>query len=120
MQDYQKECKPGAATAAIRKRVLAASRGDWDTVVTECLDDLGRLEGSVVRPTPDGKRGVSVHELDARTLEAAAQKARVGGVRGAADLLIGGPPVPPGPDTDEQILKLYRCEPRTADEQGAL
>ena len=54
------------------------------------------------------------------TWQAAAVKSRNGSDRGACQILLGGPPVPPGPETDAKIANLFITEKPTATERSEL
>ena len=59
-------------------------------------------------------------ELTDATLHAAAVKSRHGPNKGACQILTGGPPVPPGPETDAKARSLFRTQPLGAVETGEL
>ena len=80
-----------------------ALRGEWGPLVERLLADL-----IVARP---GK-------LSAAAAQAATLKARRGSKRGAADVLLGGPRVPPGPDADRTVRAVFQCGPLAESEQA--
>ena len=99
----------------LRDRLLKARSGDQNTLINDLLADVATLptDGQRAQPSTRDASG----SISAATAQAATAKARNGSRRAAADLLIGGPPVPPGPDTDEQIHALFRRDPLTEEEQ---
>ena len=53
-------------------------------------------------------------------MEAAAARGKLGGMRAAKDNLVGGPPVPPSPQTDAKIQALFRVEGFSTQEQAKM
>ena len=84
------EATAGSATAVIRKRLLLATAGDWRTLVQEALDELEaeRRQPPPSRPPPDLPD--PNQPLSDEVLARAAAKARLGGIRSAANILVGG------------------------------
>ena len=100
---------------AIRDRLHRAAQGEWTELVSDCLSDVTKqLRRS--RGAPAAVDG----EISDAMLQAASLKSRNGSDRGAAQILVGGPAVPPGAETDEKIKALFRTEPLVADELGEL
>ena len=106
----------GSTAAAIRERLRLAAAGDWLKIVQDCLADLEKYTAVHARRPPRS----ATDPLDARTLQAAAQKAAHGSAKGAAAILTGGPPVPPGIDTDRKVAEFFHSQPRSAVEDAAL
>ena len=109
----------GAATATVRRRLLAAAADHWSEVIQDCLVEI---EDEKTRPKPVSNTPAFPHPgaaLDEATLDRAAAKARVGGLRSAANILTGGPAVPPGPETDRKIHALFKmAADQTSDERS--
>ena len=104
---------PGTTTAVVRRRLLAANAGDWEALAQECFAELedAAHQPSSKRP-PATTAADPSQPLDDDTLARAAARARVGGLRCAANIMAGGPPVHPGPATDEKIRALFHTAPR--------
>ena len=49
----------------------------------------------------------AAHGVDARKAQAATIRARTGAIRSAADILVGGPPVPPSPAVQATISNQF-------------
>ena len=96
----------------LRERARMALRGEWGPLVERLLADLQsvRQAGQARGTRPPSSRGPD-GKLTAAAAQAATLKARCGSKRGAADILLGGPRVPPGPDADRGVRGLFQCEP---------
>ena len=119
----EEEPARGTTTAAIRRRLAAAARGDWMSIVAECITELEQRAEVERLYGPRAQHGTARNpgdDLPPDVLQAAAQKARSGGVKAASGILTGGPPVPPGLETDAKVLNLYRNEPLTPEERTRL
>ena len=96
---------------AIRNRLRLAADGQWQKLVDECHADLaalaqrGNLCVHAVAPSSEPE------DISDATLQAAAVKSRNGSDKGACQILTGGPPMPPGPETDAKVQALCRAEP---------
>ena len=107
---------PGIA-AEVRRRLASAAAGDWHSLLQDCLDELEMIpskpaaEVTQSAPQPDAP-------LDDQTLARAAAKARIGGLRSAANILIGGPRVPAGPETDSKVRALFKMTEHTTPEDA--
>ena len=86
-------------------------------MVQDCKVDLAQLATETREPRPPRS---AAEPLDARTLHAAAQKACHGSNKGAAAILTGGPPVPPGHETDRKVAALFRTSQHSEVEEAAL
>ena len=88
----------GSVAAEVRRRLTSAAAGGWRTLLQDCLDELEMLPG---KPAAQATQSVPQPDapLDDQTLARAAAKARIGGLRSAANILNGGPQVPPGHET---------------------
>ena len=103
---------PGAATAAIRRRLLAATAGNWEQLAHECLAEIDAAAQSSLPSGAQMHATSDPHQpLSDEVLAKAAARARVGGLRCAANIMTSGPPVPPGPETDEKIRSLFFMAP---------
>ena len=101
--------RTGAATAVIRRRLTAAASHDWSSLVNECLAELDQHNKQRHTRPPEHQSIPQLGTpLDDATLARAAAKARQGGLRSAASILVGGPSVPPGPETDAKIYELFQ------------
>ena len=84
---------------------MLAADNQWLKLVDDCIADVERMS----RPS-NGAIGASTAgqpphgELIDATLQAAAVKSRHGSDKGACQILTGGPPVPPGPETDAKLM----------------
>jgi hypothetical protein len=97
--------------------LFSARAGDWQGLIGALLADLAAqpaVDG--VRPQARDANGA----ISAATAQAATVKARCGSRRAAADMLVGGPPVPPSPETEAQVQALFRTVPLTSDEKIAM
>ena len=125
--DYDsEEVRPaGMATATVRRRVHAAAAGQWSGILQECLNELSELDERSARTKPSVSGSPPFPHpdtpLDDATLDRAAAKARLGGLRSAANILIGGPAVPLGPETNAKIHSLFKmAQDQSAEEQQRL
>ena len=99
----------------IRDRLRLAADGQWQPLLDECTADNDKLAACTVAAGAAGfANNVQAAELSDATLQAAAVKCRHGSDKGACQILTGGPPVPPGPETDEKVNKLFRTAPLDA------
>ena len=110
-------------TQVIRQRVRKALAGKWGDLVSECVEE------QVAQQRPSSSTGMASLSTggrgpDGRLTGAAAQaatlKGRTGSLRGAVDVLVGGPPVPPGPAADAAVKKLFCVDELAAAEQVRL
>ena len=105
----------GCIAAAIEKRLSLARNGQWDDLIKDYL----------AAPAPPRSPGAQAsagadEPLSQARAQAAALRARTGSLRGAASLLTGGAPVPPGPETDDAIKGLFHVSARNAQQQDDL
>ena len=109
------------AAALVRDRVRLSLKGDWAAFVDQCLKDLedaSQCTSRSVGGQVSSRDGLG--RLTPAAAQSAAIKARSGSQRGASAILVGGPPVPPGPDTDAGVKALFRSEPLGAAERAKL
>ena len=105
------ESTPTTATPVIRKRLLLATSGDWETLVQDALDEIAAAK---LLPPPAQREPqfpLPHAPLPDDLLSRAASKARTGGVRSAANILTGGAAVPPSPATTAKIRDLFHTSP---------
>ncbi|MFM7989327.1 MAG: hypothetical protein ACKPKO_59435, partial [Candidatus Fonsibacter sp.] len=103
----------------IKRRLIAAFRDEWSGLVSELLQYLqAEAEDPPVLPPTMTAHAAVGDPIPLRRLEAAATRGKHGGVRAAKDNLVGGPPVPPSVEVDQQIRALYRTEELTAEERA--
>ena len=102
-----------AAQLKVRLRLTRAS--DWNALVDAYAADLQASLSTARRPHRHHAEGVDAHKA-----QAAAVRARVGALRSAADILVGGPPVPPTPAVTALIRDQFITAPRTADQDQHL
>ena len=109
------------ATSIIRERVKLALAGKWKELVSQLLEDVeaDREKAATSRRPAQGPRDENGN-LTKRAAQAAVVRARSGALRAAASALLGGPPVPPGPDTDAAVKALFRTEPLDQQKKRAL
>ena len=91
-------------------------------MVQQALDDLARLRATSVRaPAAASNRPPAAEEeVSPQAAQAAAARYRCGSIRAARATLVGGLPVPPGPDADAAVQSLFRTEPLVAEEKARL
>ena len=121
VQDIREQCfeeESLGLAKVIRGRLRMAANGEWKALVEECIKDV-ELQRLAARASA-GRSASSPDHLPDATLQAAAVKSRHGSDKGACQILAGGPPVPPGPETDEKVKELFRTAPPEADEQREL
>ena len=82
-------------------------------------DDEADAKRPFRRP-PSGAQPQPGEPIPVRRLEAAAARGKLGGMRTAKDNLVGGPPVPPSPETDAKIRALFRVDGFSAQEQAKM
>ena len=94
---------------AIRDRLHRAAQGQWLELTRECLADIATIRDMASMRTP---RSGTTHPsgITDAMLQAAALKSRNGSDRGACQILTGGPPVPPGAETDAKVHALFRTQ----------
>ena len=109
---------PGSTAGDIKQRLRQAVRGEWEQLVDDLLADLREDPGPPAQSMQPAER--EPEELDMATLAAAAVKGANGSPRGCADILVGGPPVPPGPETDEKVRALFMSDRRQPIAEQAL
>ena len=112
---------PPKLATAIRDRLRLAADKQWQKLVDETIADLSKItevENAVQRN--EDTRPACNGELSDATLQAAAVKSRHGSDKGACQILTGGPPVPPGPETDAKVRDLFRTQPLGGAESDAL
>jgi hypothetical protein len=120
----EKEGTAGAKSAAlVRDSVRLALEGKWVTLVEQCLSDIA-AERNRVRDNPDVPAVHGNRDAEGKLTPAAAQsatlRARTCSTRAASSVLIGGPPVPPGPAADAGVQALFRTEALNDTERAKL
>ena len=95
-------------TPALKGRLACIRRTDYHALVDAYASDLVTLQPHRHATTRQAAQGV-----DARKAQAAAVRARTGALRSAADVLVGGPPVPPSLAVRDMIRAQFITAPRT-------
>lgn len=98
----------------VRARLRKAAAGKWKELITECFEDV-EIQREVARSHPP--RQAPPDQLSDATLQAAAVKNCNGSDKGASQILLGGPQVPPGAETDSDVEDLF-CTARTAQQSA--
>ena len=89
-------------TTALKARLACIRRTDYHTLVADYVNDLAPSRQSSQTAPRQAAQGV-----DPRKAQAATIRARNGALRSAADILTGGPPVPPSPAVREMICSQF-------------
>ena len=103
--------------AIVRDRLRKAAAGKRKELVAECLEDI-EIQREVARAQPP--RQAPSEQLSDATLQAAAVKSRNGSDKGASQILLGGPQVPPCAETDSKVEDLFCTTPHSAQERQHL
>ena len=80
-----------AFTTALKQRIAHIRRSDYHALIDAFAADLAVAHQATLPPRQ------AAQGVDKRKAQAAAIRARTGALRSAADILVGGPPVPPTP-----------------------
>ena len=115
-QDDLESSKPGQTAAEVRQRLHRATMGERLGLARDLVAAV-RAELPVPDPPPHPDPSAPI---PLARLSAAAAKGQSGSLRGARDLLTGGPPAPPGPDTDSKVVALFRTDAPESAERNAL
>ena len=114
------EMQNKSSGTAVRQRLHRAARGLWKELVEECLQDVAAISVAVMAGSPTRCAARRPEDIPDAALQAAALKSRHGSDKAACQILVGGPPVPPGQETDAKIKKLFRTEQLSELEQQEL
>ena len=118
----QAAADPRAAASCatvLKQRLLMAREGQWVRLAGDLLSRL-REEADIERSNGDLAQQSAVGELNEHRAQQAVLKARSGNLRAAAAILIGGPAVPPGEQTDAQIQQLFHTSQPSDHDQREL
>ena len=91
----------------VRERLRKATAGQWLALVRECVADV-KHQDVAARIAMASKTAADPGQISDATLQAAATKSRHGSDKGASQILLGGPPVPAGPETDAKVKDLFK------------
>ena len=91
---------------AVRDRLRRAARGLWAEMLLELLAEVNTQVATRRSQPPPRCPALQPEQISDATLQAAALKSRHGSDKGACQLLVGGPAVPPGAETDEKVSNL--------------
>ena len=115
--DEDAEEAPGTCQT-IQERLHRAACGKWLELVQECKQDVDLTLSARTNTQREAVGAVQAELTDAK-LRAAVVKSRSGSDRGASQILMGGPPVPAGEETDAKVKAQFRTDrlsPAEADE----
>ena len=114
--------KMSACSKVVRERISLARSGNWMELVDQCMKDLEL--GKQQRSAHGGRQAEIVTDADGNVppsvAQAAAVRGRTGSLRSAACILLGGPPVPPGPDTDSRVQNLFQMSEFSSEARSKL
>ena len=98
--------------ALLLARLGLARRVGWTALTDAYATDLATNSQHQQRQHRQQAEGV-----DARKAQPAAARARVGALRSAVDILVGGPPAPPSPAVAGMIRDRFIAAPRAAEHE---